>query len=420
MSIYDSHTLTKHRALFEAWLTGGIPIREKETYKVLSMDEAKKKLKEFIKKENYIAAKDLAERLTSSISFSDKKISKSYRIPFIVYVKLVKLAFKQGIELSGVIERRVKEDIKRIVGILSKREDIIEERLKFLQKTIQTWEPELVRKTRIYINEMPFTYVSKEYYPLIPALKMPKEIAESCVNKAIEEFKDKCLSIPGISSEAVERCLNLIDIKQLSNDLMDDPQPITIEFSQRKDGKIGLSVYCEKLVDLKIDEKEMIAFEEEMRSEFGKEVVDGIVNFQEGFFTDGTFYLYIELFSGIIDVKGDKLLLNNVIISHEAKDQTNSKLKLLSKFDETINQLKSELDYAVKKDKFDKVAEISGKLAAICRDRKLADFALDILFRLLRGKTQVISFRAPEVIIRAWNAYGNTNLNQVLTMEVEE
>ena len=109
MNMNIPNTLSKRRAYFEAWLTGGIPVSENGVYKVLSKNEAKNKLKELIERENYIAARELAKLLKSSISFSDKKVSKSYRVPFIVYVKLIKLAFKQGIELSGVIERLVNE-----------------------------------------------------------------------------------------------------------------------------------------------------------------------------------------------------------------------------------------------------------------------------------------------------------------------
>lgn len=70
-----------------------------------------------------------------------------------------------------------------------------------------------------------------------------------------------------------------------------------------------------------------------------------------------------------------------------------------SKSERTLNE-------ALKSENFELIATISHKLATLQRDYLLEKHALDFIFPLLRGKTQVVSIRAPEIVIRAWEAYG--------------
>ena len=112
-------TSSKQQALFEAWLRGGIHIKEKDTYDVLSRIKAKLRIKNLVEQEQYEDARDLAERLKTEIVLSGKTVSRSFRVPFMVYAKLVELALKKKIALNSQIKNLMVQHLDKIAINLS-------------------------------------------------------------------------------------------------------------------------------------------------------------------------------------------------------------------------------------------------------------------------------------------------------------
>jgi hypothetical protein len=411
----QEHSLSKHQALFEAWLTGGVPVSENGVYMVLSVDKVKKRIKELIEKENFTSAKELAERLKAEISFTEKGISRSVRVSFPIYAKLVNLSFQRNVELSTLIKTLVAEDVKGILHALSKRKDVKQDKVNFLEKTLKTWQLSLWKKKSI----------PKTYEPLTPFFPlMTKRLVELALDKALTEIRYECSDIP---PEALERYFENIDIKKTIKVSQEEyPDLISVSLEPSKNNTFVIAVQFTLLLFFRTNANEYLAFRKEIRTEFGDDVVNhledafnidlGVIDEQLSDESLGS-YLDVNILSLPLKVEHGVLRINDVVVTPSMKIQEDLKKKFLSQSKKNLERLKIQLNQALEREKFEDVAKISDRLVSLKRNYELTDYALGLISRLFRGKTQVVSFRAPEVIVRAWEAYGRTDLYQIMFLE---
>jgi len=407
--------IPRRQAEFEAWLTGGVYIQEDEGYRVLSPEKAKQEIRDLIRKDDYDKAKRLAESLKNTLSFSQDKISKSIRVSFPVYVKLTEFALKTRSTVNAWVNRLVIGDVERQLEEISTRKDVSSEKTRELGSSLDSWKKSLAP------DGTEGTVFSGPRRPRNPSVytvpNFSREMARLCSERWLEEVRKKCSKIP---VEAFEKYLEKTDVEKMPEELENEPSlflPIRLEIAEDMKLRILLCVRY-VLMPSNMSDEEIYAFEEEMREEFGSDTVSKFTEVDEGFFTPDGASFEAEVYSGDLEDKNGQLLLDGIIIPAEEEAFNEMKLKFLSKYNETQDNLKKELEEALRNGLFDKVAKLSDLLSVQQRRKKLEEFSLGIIFHLLGGKTQVISFKAPELIVRAWEAYGDTELSQILDWEV--
>ena len=393
---------SEKEALFEAWLIDGVYLKEAEKHKVLSVDEAKNVIEELVEKEDYTLAKKLAERMRNKVSISDKEVLRSFRISFPAYLSIVQMAFEKTTSLGSVIKDAIAKDLSQIIDSIQKRK-ISNEKRELIRGTFEKWKEQLPTKS---------SYKREEYVlsSTLGADDIPDTIAKVCQTEFFKKVRTELSKVP----EVLERYLEAIGVGETidENEILNiqlNPQLFEIRLKPNEEGKIQVSLnFTNFLNSSEMSWAEFKALEDELRKDFGNEAVHELFEVHEGFFSpDGPFF-EIELFSGTIELRAEKLFLNNVeVISYPPrKDHNYDKFKaaLLKDYDLNVAQLKMDLEESLQANQYDKIVEITEKLSNIKTSRILTDFSLEVIAKLLRRKTQVISLRAPEILILMWEA----------------
>ena len=389
-------------ALFEAWLIDGISLKEGEKHKVLEVDEAKSLIKELVEKEDYNLAKKLAESLRNKVSISDKEILRSYRISFPVYLSIVQMAFEKATSLGSVIKDHIAKDLTQIIDSLQKRK-ISAEKRELVKGTFEKWKEQLPAKSSY----------KREEYTLSSTLgtdDISDKIARLCQTEFLKKVRTELSKVP----EVLDRYLVGIGAKETVDkdeilNIQLNPQLFEIHLKPNDKGKLQISLsFTNFLSSFDMSEAEFRALEDELRKDFGNEAVHELFEVHEGFFSKEGPFFEIELFSATIELRDEKLFLNNVeVVSyppHKNHDYDKFKATLLKEYDLNVTQLKKDLEELLQANQYDKIVEITQKLSNMKTRRILADFSLEVIAKLLRRKTQVISLRAPEILILMWEA----------------
>lgn len=393
---------SKKEALFETWLLDGIYLKEGGKHKILQVDEAKNAIKDLVEKEDYDVARKLAEGLRGKISISNREILRSFRLSFPAYVHTVQMAFEKETSLSSIIKDYIEKDITQIIDSMQKRK-IPGEKRELIKETFKEWKGQLTVRSSY----------KREKYTLSLALgaeDIPDEIARVCQTEFLKKVRSEFSKIP----EVLDRYLLGIGIKETEEkdelfNVKFNPQLFEIHLSPSEDKRLQISLsFTNFLSSFDMSEAEFAALDDELRKDFGDEAVHELFEVHEGFFSKEGPFFEVELFSGTIELRDGKPFLNDVeIVSYPTfKNHDYDKFKeiLLKDYDLNVVQLKMDLEKLLREDQYNKIVEITEKLSNMKTRRTLADFSLEVIAKLLRRKTQVISFRAPEILIVMWEA----------------
>jgi len=396
-SVYKS----KQQALFEAWLQDGFFYKQNESYYVVSRQEAKNRIKKFMEKKDFATVKDIAEQLKSQLALSDKNISKSLRVSFVSYAKLVELALKQKTTLSTLVRNMMVKHLRKFLANATKRKDIASEHLNLFRNTFETWQ-----KDSLEAEKSPKDSYSPSmiYYPYLS-----KELLNLIVEKAIEQVRKKCSALP---SEVIDKYLE-VDLERTINELHEDwPEILDQNMRLNDNEQLVLDVVVSPWAIIDMNLEEYAALDREISNQYGSETIQTLkeaLDIDEAFFDDETeklpiFFRRLNLISIPIAISHGALLIDNVVLKDE-HSHDEIELRYKEKKEKQSAILKSRLDKALKQEDWDVVSTLSDDLVQVEKDYQLQEYSLEIAFKLFQ-KTQVISFRAPEVIVRAWEAYG--------------
>ena len=393
---------SEKEALLEAWLMDGVYLREAEKFRILQVDEAKNAIKELVEKEDYALAKKLAERLNSRISISDKEVLRSFRISFPAYLKIVQMAFKKTTSLGAVTKDYIAEDLTKIIDHMQKRK-ISDEKKKFVKKTFEKWKEQLPAKSS----------QKREEYILSSTLAA-EDISDTVARVCHTEFWKKVRTELAEVPELLDRYLAGVGVSETEDEytLMNvqfNTQLFEIRLKPNEGGQLQISLtFGDSFSNSDMSRAEFSALIAELRNDFGDEAMQKLWDVHEGFFCEEGPFFEIELLSGIIELRDEKLLLNNVEVASYSphKDHVYDKFKaaLLKDYDLNVTGLKKDLEELLQANQYHKIVETTEKLSNMKNRRILADFSIGVISKLLRRKTQVISLRTPEILILMWEA----------------
>lgn len=391
---------SEQQALFEAWLQDGIYYRQNGAYTVLSKSEARNQLSELIEKKEFSLVKGIAEQLKSSVVLSDKSIPKSLRVPFVSYATLVESALRQRTSISMLVRNMMVNVLEKFLADATERNDIMSERLNLLQNAFETWQ-----KESLGVDQNPKDSYSPSmlYYP-----HMSKDLFKMALEKAIAQIWEKSSKIP---SEVLEKYLN-VDWEESVEEVQSAwPDMLDQSMHLDKNSKLVLDIIFSPFAILDLNLEEYEALNREVRTQYGSEVVqtlNDVLEIDAGFFDDSTeklpLFFQLNLLSIPLAITQGSLRINDVVVDDK---HGNDEIRhpYIENRDKQSARLRSRLNEAVKQEDWDKVSAVSDSLARVERDYRLQEYGLQIALSLLR-KTQVITVRAPEILVHAWEACG--------------
>lgn len=395
-----------HQALFEAWLQNGVCSKQNGSYYVFSQQEAKNQIKRSIGEQNYRLVKEIAEQLKSPIAPSEKNISKSLRISFLSFARLVEMALKQKVSLSTIVKTIIIDDLEKFIVNTSNRKEINSDRFNLFHKVFTTWKTEQLKDEQTSKDSYSPTI---GYYP-----PLQRKTIETFLVKGFESIRNRCSMVP---HEVLDEYLkvdwekNIDDFSQTFADLFENI--ITID----QDGKLVLDISLSAFIELDMSLDEYDAFIREVSGECGFEISRSLkeaLDVDEEWADDigkVPVSFELDLLSIPLEIKGDDLIVDNMVVKNEKSDE---KIRLGRTKDRDKQHLilKSRLSKALEKEDWNKVSEISDEMVQNEENFELIEYCLNIVFKLLHKK-HVVSFRAPEMIVRAWEAYGQSKLEHL-------
>lgn len=398
---------SKQRAFFEAWIQDGLYYKQDKSYHVVTKEAAKNRVRKFIEKGDFASVKDIAEQFKSPVTLSERNIAKSLRVSFLTYAKLVESALKQETSLSTLVRNIMVKDLGKFTADAKNRKDVVLERLNLFRNAFKNWQ-----KDSLKAGHSPRASYSPSniYYPY-----MSKELIRTILDKAFEEIKSSCSSVP---AEVLDRYLE-VDWEESIKELHENwPEFFDLNMHLNQNGQLVLNISYSPyaILDMNLEEYEVL--NREMSNKYGSEAIktlNDVLNIDKEFFDDETqklpTFLRVNLISIPLEIAREALLVNSVAMKGEHSYDKIKRLYKESK-DEHVATMKSRLDKGLKQEDWEVVSTVSDNVVQIEKDYQLRDYGLEIAFRLFR-KTQVISFRAPEVIVRAWEAYGKIDYDSL-------
>jgi len=366
---------------------------------LLSRQEAKNRIKKFIDEQDYTTVKGIADQLNAPISFSERSISKSLRVSFLDYVKLVKQALKGKTDLSTIMRNTIVKDLEELIANINQRREIAPHRLNLFRQAFETWKSEL---SETESSPQSSYSPSMFHYPV-----MKKKLVKPIIQQAIGQIKQRCSSIP---PRVLERRLK-VDWETSIDDVYDDYTAfLDIEIQLSQNGQVMLKVELATFLRLNMDFKEYVIFSKEVENQYGveasqtlKKVLDVDKEWAEEIGMLPIFFK-VDILSVPIEIKGKTLSMGNISAEYEGRAKK-VKPQFEKPEDTQLAVLKSEIDKARKQEDWNAVSAVSEKLSQLETHNQLREYGFDLASALAK-KTQVLSFRAPEMIIRAWEAHG--------------
>ena len=397
---------SKQEALFEAWLQDGIYFKKNDLHNVLSKQEAKNRIIEFVKEKEYSSVKVISDQLESPTDLTDKKIAKSLRVSFQKYAELVELALKQKTNLSTITRNIVVNDLEKILGVAKKRANIKVQRLNLFEKIFEEWKTETSKSEQ---GAQDGYSPSMVYYP-----HMSKELIKLILEKAIKEIEEQCSNIPSkVLAEylKVNWKKNIDELHEFYADCF--WENITLD----QTGQLVLDIGFSGFLTLNMNLEEYTSLNRETRKQYGDEILETIkrvLDIDEQWADEiGELPIYsrLGLLSIPIKIKQGVLSIYDLIL----KDKDSGKEiqgQLIGNYEKSLAILRKRLNKAVKQEDWKMVSLVSDRIAQTEKDLRLIKYCLEIAFRLFHKK-HVISFRAPEIVIRAWEAYSESKLEHL-------
>lgn len=404
---------SEKRSLFDAWITDGfsVPTADGTGFEVISLGEMRARLEKLIEDEKFSEIKIMTKKIREPVSFSESKRSKSIRVPLNVYIKIVELALTRKISLNQVILEYIFKKSETTIENFAKRSDINNEKLALIRASRLTLRKEdYFRVSRGGIASIMPPYIPNHYklkFRKTPAKweSIARQLTDEAIEKYLSEYQEK------IPREVLERYIELASHESLFQQNLSEREPFTVMLGD--DGKLSSKIEWIGLEFIGDEE-----YEHDITHEFGYETAKLLrENLGSWVYSDGDSVedYYTTLYQVDFHLSDDGSLFINGISIDELEDRINSDLS--DEYQEKVNKLKEEMTEALHNENYEKIEELSHETTWLRRRYSWTQYFLELLIKLNKGKSQVISFPAPDCIIALWEAYGDTEFSDIFTFE---
>ena len=406
--------ISERAAQFLAWLRDGIPVGAgARKYWVFSRGEAKARLKELISEERYAEAKEFARALSQTYLPSAKFVTKSFRVLFPTYLRLVRRASETGATFTELIRNFVVTELEQILKHLNTKPTTEPsrypaEKLREVEDALKEWKRQSVKeRTQTLRLQMP-------YFP-----EMPLNLWEACVEEVIEStlrkgsaagFEEETrmiLTQTRIHDEVTVRCLHETYPEYLQGELVKNNSDISLEFNFRFMAWGPLN-----------KDHRAIAAQTEMNEILGQEKLVQLLDVLTiPFREEEPSWFKMNLLSGKIELQESKEVLFNGVLIPAKRDQQGWEgftSKILAMFKDETKRVKGQLDEALSQEDYEEVEELANSLAVLTRRGKIIRYGIDSLRLLMGSKSQVVSLNLPEIVLAAWEALGTGSLEALI------
>jgi len=415
MSITKEPLLEK-RSLFDAWITDCFSVQTVNGagFEVISLEEVKARIGKLIEEEKFSEVTTTTKKIRDPVSFSESKRSKSMRVPLSVYLKLVEIALLNKISLNQVILDYIFRLSEAIIRKLEKKDKINKEKITLLKESRLTLKKkDYFREDKGLIASLLPPFIPNHYK--IKIRKTPekwKNITQQLTDETIEKYLSEHQK--KIPREVLERFLELAINESLFLQNLSELEPFPVVLGD--DGKISSTITWTGLEIEGNNEYEQI-----ISHEYGYKTARALMeHLGPWIYSDGDIWSegnYDNIFHVSFRLNDDGSLFLNEINVNKIEDWIDAELSI--KHQEQMEKLKKDMTEALQNGNFQKVEEISSATTRIHRKNDWTIFFLGLLLKLKKGKSQVISFPAPDCIIALWEAYGDIEFSGIFTFEME-
>ncbi len=404
--------LSERAAQFLAWLKDGVPVEAgSRKFWVFSRGEAKERLKELISEERYVEAKEFARALSQTYLPSAKYVTKSFRVSFPSYLWLVKRASEERTTFTELIRSFMASELEQILRNLNSTSESSQyptEKLREVEDALKEWRKQDV-KDRAQTLRLQMPYFPEMSLTLWEACI--EEIIESTLRKGsiagFEEETRKLLAQTRIPDEVTIRCLHETYPEHLQAELVRSNSDLSLEFNFRFMAWGPLN-----------KDHRAIAAQDELNEVFGQDKLEQLlIILNLPFREEKPSWFKMNLLSGKIALLESKeVFFNGVEIpaKRNQKGWENFIIKILRMFKDETEKVKEQLDVALSQEEYKEVQELTNSLAILTRRGKIIRYGIDSLRLLMGGKSQVVSFNLPEIVLAAWEAFGTGSLEALI------
>ena len=414
-----------------AYLTNGIAYRDNGDIRVAGKSELNKIIAEKYEQKDFIGASKILEDVKKTFETTSEelaeRVSRSIRVPAPTYLKLIKIAFRNGVSLATVMRNEViGPAIKSALYELSSRPEVAPDRLSRVEAVFEDWiEPESAKhggysldftyEHSLKVCEMLTRYVEFEFFRHCAKLDVPKEAAElywSYVVSPSDTLYDSW--IMNTRSMDIYKSYNeitFIDEHYMTTVLINDDLSLNYLLH------LSASPYANhRMFDAAMDD---------IREQFGQWIVNSIVtaimNYNWEYNTKNSKYTnkyteeeYITEHDGnvpsIVDmhtefditlkVDGDRVYLGGIEVCEENRNAIAKSVLTEHLHGTTLDEQRTqeEIQNAINADDLDKASDLSKKLAEYSVRMGVSEWITNSLFSAVET-SEVITFTIPPIFI---------------------
>ncbi len=391
-----------------AYLTNSALYKEGNVINLVSKSELNELVAQKLEKKDFIGASELLESAKKSLDPNQEVaeiVSKSIRLPFITYFKLIELAHRKGMSLSDTMRITSIPAMKNKLDSLKALHTTDQEKLRVLYDLLEEWE-----------NKEPAS--ASEYYTLDFNWDFGEEVKTSFKKFVELSIKERCRKYE-FPIELMKDYINSnLDIEKgweyldTNAELTLDPQENSLKLTVNSTMSIDFHNYgkFKGSIDSELQEKldDVLDYEHRMF-----DVKDDIL-------TIGTdhYYLKTKTISGTLRIEDNKLFFDDVDI--EKRTELNALIFEMianEKYaDYAIEGYVNQIREALARNDYDTAAQLNEKLAKFQVIQELSNWYSDLISNIAKG-SNVVTFTIPKLLLTLREAAKD---NKSIQLFVEE
>lgn len=387
-------------AEFTAYLTNSLTYKDEKGNVVLATKSTlNEKIAQMLEKKDFIGANELLEnvkRLQKEHQETAEIVSKSIRMPFITYLKLIEFAQKKNISLSDALRITSIPAMKEKLDEFGDLPSVDQEKLKTLYDLLAKWgekkpssaykkySPEYYIPTYRYAdidgaNKLFETYIKFSIYE---KGRVYEDISIEMLKEYVEEHIDFYESWDwGGSAELVP----VLELDETYNSLK-----LTIELTT--------AVFFVRYKESK----------ESMENINLREKLDEILDFEDCDYIEDNDYLIYPVnkkISFMLHIKNNKLFFDGVNV----EDRSALNALIYEKIthekypDFAVDECIKKVQEAIARDDYNTASQINEKLAMFQVVQDISNWYSDIISSMVE-ETNVVTFTIPKLLLMLWEA----------------
>jgi len=421
-----------------AYLTNGIAYRDNGDIRVAGKSELNKIIAEKYEQKDFIGANKILEAAKKTFETTSEelaeRVSRSIRVPAPTYLKLVEIAFRDGVSLATVMRNEViGPAIKSALDELSSRPEVAPDRLSRVEAVFEDWiKSESAKHGGYSLNftyerslevcEMLTRYIKSEFFRLCAILGAPKGAAELYWSYVVSP-----------SDTLYGRWL----MKTKDEDIHDSYYRIDMGGALLSVGSTNDDLSLGYELDLGVgffaNHQMFYIAMDDIREKFGQGIVDSIADTADNFnFAFGiesgherTFRGTEEVYIGgyeegdevpiltntriefdiMLKVDGDRVYLGGIEVCEKNRNAIAENILTQHLYGTILDEQRTqkEVQNAIDADDLDKASDLSKKLAEYSVRMGVSEWITNSLFSAIET-SEVITFTIPPIFIPILNS----------------